>query len=91
MDTPNPWYNNENNRDSLMKIIEDVKLDFADVLILPKRSTLDSRSKVTLGREYTFKHAKIKYEGLPILASNMDTVGTFAMAEAFKKFNMGIA
>lgn len=72
-------------------IVEDVKLDFSDVLLMPKRSTLDSRSKVDLHRTFKFKHSPVTYTGLPIIAANMDTVGTFEMAKAFKPSNMAVA
>ena len=65
-----------------MRIEEDVKLDFKDVLIRPKRSTLSSRKQVDLHRSYKFKHSGRQWIGVPIMASNMDGVGTFAMAEA---------
>jgi GMP reductase len=65
-----------------MRIEEDIKLDFKDVLIRPKRSTLASRKEVDLHRTYKFKHSKRQWYGVPIVASNMDGVGTFAMAEA---------
>ncbi|VDP46909.1 unnamed protein product [Heligmosomoides polygyrus] len=58
------------------------KLDFKDVLLRPKRSTLKSRADVDLVREYVFKNSKKTYSGVPVVASNMDTVGTFEMAEA---------
>lgn len=61
----------------------DPKLDFKDVLIRPKRSTLASRSQVTLPREFVFKTSTEKWSGVPMFAANMDTVGTFEMAEAF--------
>jgi GMP reductase len=64
-----------------MRIDQDVKLDYKDVLIRPKRSTLQSRSQVRLNRRFTFRHSKHDYEGVPIMASNMDGVGTFAMAD----------
>ena len=64
-----------------MRIDQDVKLDYKDVLIRPKRSTLKSRSQVRLDRKFTFRHSKHDYEGVPIMASNMDGVGTFAMAD----------
>jgi GMP reductase len=64
-----------------MRIDQDVKLDYKDVLIRPKRSTLKSRSQVKLDRKFTFRHSKHDYEGVPIMASNMDGVGTFAMAD----------
>lgn len=63
-----------------MRIMDDVKLDFKDVLILPKRSTLASRKEVDLIRHYTFRWSKQKWNGVPIMAANMDGVGTFSMA-----------
>ncbi|CAM9151396.1 unnamed protein product [Chrysoparadoxa australica] len=67
-----------------MRIETDVKLDFKDVLIRPKRSTLKSRSQVNLDRSFQFKHSNRTWEGVPIMAANMDTVGTFAMAKSLK-------
>ncbi|MBI1300088.1 MAG: GMP reductase [Alphaproteobacteria bacterium] len=66
-----------------MRIEEDIKLDFKDVLIRPKRSTLASRKDVDITREFTFKWSKRSYKGVPIIAANMDGVGTFEMAKAF--------
>ena len=66
-----------------MRIEEDKKLDFKDVLIRPKRSTLRSRKDVDITREFTFKWSKRPYKGFPVIAANMDGVGTFAMAKAF--------
>lgn len=63
-------------------VINDVKLDFKDVLLRPKRSALKSRADVDLKRKMTFHHSKKVHEGVPIIASNMDTVGTFEMAKA---------
>ena len=63
----------------------DVKLDFKDVLIRPKRSTLKSRADVDLTRQFIFRHSKKTYDGIPIIASNMDTVGTFEMAIQLSK------
>jgi len=71
-----------------MRIEEDIKLGFKDVLIRPKRSTLKSRSEVELERTYTFKHSGLSWTGTPIIAANMDTVGTFTMAEALAGFNV---
>jgi GMP reductase len=65
-----------------MRIENDVKLDFKDVLIRLKRSTLKSRSEVSLSREYIAKHSGQKITGVPVIAANMDTVGTFDMAHA---------
>ncbi|VDM76825.1 unnamed protein product [Strongylus vulgaris] len=64
------------------------KLDFKDVLLRPKRSTLKSRADVDLVREYTFKNSKKTYSGVPIVASNMDTVGTFEMASALARHKL---
>ncbi len=71
-----------------MRIEEDVKLDFKDVLIRPKRSTLSSRKEVDLSRTYKFKHSGTEWTGVPIMASNMDGVGTTAMAEALYEHRM---
>jgi len=71
-----------------MRIEEDIKLGFKDVLIRPKRSTLKSRSEVELERTFTFKHSGLNWSGVPIIAANMDTVGTFTMAEALASFNV---
>jgi len=68
-----------------MRMEEGTKLDFKDVLIRPKRSTLASRKDVDISREFTFKWSGRKYDGVPIVAANMDGVGTFSMAEAFEK------
>jgi GMP reductase len=65
-----------------MRIIDDVKLDFKDVLFVPKRSTLSSRKDVDLTRTYNFKHSGQTWTGVPIMASNMDGVGTIEMARA---------
>lgn len=62
-------------------IVYDVKLDFKDVLLRPKRSTLKSRADVDLSREITFRNSKKTFNGIPLIASNMDTVGTFEMAK----------
>ena len=71
-----------------MRIEDEVKLDFRDVLIRPKRSTLSSRKEVDLQRAYTFKHSKRYYQGIPIMAANMDGVGTLEMAAALQKHGM---
>ncbi|MDQ8583428.1 GMP reductase, partial [Klebsiella aerogenes] len=71
-----------------MRIEEDLKLGFKDVLIRPKRSTLKSRSDVQLEREFTFKHSGQTWSGVPIIAANMDTVGTFSMAKALSAFGI---
>ncbi|MEJ5050884.1 GMP reductase [Chryseobacterium culicis] len=68
-----------------MRIEYDIKLGFKDVMFRPKRSTLKSRSEVDLQREFTFKHTKKKWTGVPVIAANMDTVGTFEMAVELAK------
>lgn len=65
-----------------MRIENEVKLDFKDVLIRPKRSTLESRKQVSLKRDFQFRNSKRFYSGVPIMAANMDGVGTFEVAEA---------
>ncbi len=74
-----------------MRIEQDLKLDFKDVLIRPKRSTLTSRSEVDISREFVFLHSKRKYHGIPIIAANMDATGTFAMAKALAGFKISVA
>ena len=74
-----------------MRIEEDVKLDFKDVLIKPKRSTLKSRSEVDITREFKFRNSKRKFKGIPIIAANMDTVGTLRMARALGELQVGTA
>lgn len=69
-------------------IEEGLKLDWKDVLIRPKRSTLESRSQVSLTRSYKFRSSGQEYTGVPIIASNMDTVGTFEMATALSEHNL---
>jgi len=71
-----------------MRIEDDIKLDFKDVLIRPKRSTLASRKEVDLKRTYKFKHSKTTWTGVPIMASNMDGVGTLEMAHALYQHRM---
>lgn len=71
-----------------MRIEENIKLDFKDVLIKPKRSTLNSRSEVDLFRSFKFKYAKYKLECIPIIAANMSTIGTFGMANALTKHHL---
>lgn len=73
------------------RIDRDPKLDFDDVLIRPKRSTLQSREEVILERTYRFRNSGQEWTGVPIIASNMDTVGTFKMAVAFAPYKMLVA
>lgn len=71
-----------------VRIEEDIKLDFSDVLIRPKRSTLKSRAEVDITRTFTFKHAGTTWTGVPIIAANMDHTGTFAMAKALARHDL---
>ena len=71
-----------------MRIEEDLKLDFKDVLIRPKRSTLRSRADVDLSRECKFLHSSKRWHGIPIIASNLDHTGTFAMAKVLVKHRL---
>lgn len=71
-----------------MHINLQTKLDFNDVLIRPKRSTLSSRKDVDLQREFKFIHSGRTWKGIPIVASNMDTTGTFEMTKALAEYNM---
>ncbi|MFZ3020472.1 MAG: GMP reductase [Minisyncoccia bacterium] len=68
-----------------MRIENEKKLDYADVLIRPKRSTLSSRKEVSLEREFKFPHTKKTWSGVPIIAANMDGVGTVSMVASLKK------
>lgn len=77
-----------------MRIENEVKLDYKDVLIRPKRSTLGSRSEVDLERKFTFRNYQpgfpdnietYHYRGIPIMAANMDGVGTFEMADTLAR------
>ncbi len=74
-----------------MHIEQELKLDFKDVLIRPKRSTLTSRSEVDIRRQFLFRHGKYAYDGIPIIAANMDTTGTFEMARALDVHGLSVA
>lgn len=71
-----------------MRIEADLKLGFKDVMIRPKRSTLKSRSDVSLLRKFNFMHGDNSWKGIPIIAANMDTVGTFEMARALGRHRL---
>jgi GMP reductase len=74
-----------------MHIEYDRKLDFKDVLIRPKRSTLSSRADVDITRTFRFVHTGVEWTGFPLIASNMDTIGTFSMARALVPFHAMVA
>ena len=71
-----------------MRIEDDIKLDYSDVLIRPKRSTLTSRYDVDMTRTYKFVHSGKEWTGMPIMAANMDTVGTPDMHKALSEYDM---
>ncbi len=71
-----------------MRIDEDIKLDYADVLLRPKRSTLTSRKDVLLEREFTFYHSPKVWRWVPIMTANMATSGTFSMARTLAEYKM---
>jgi len=71
-----------------MRIKEDIKLNFDDVLMEPKRSTLSSRRDVDMTRKFTFRNSGKIMEFTPIFASNMDGVGTFSMAKVLQEHKM---
>ena len=85
-----------------MRIEADLKLDYSDVLLRPKRSTLGSRKDVSVERSYTFRNyspqemsmevlrpeSNPNYKGVPIMAANMDGVGTFEMADTLAELGL---
>ena len=73
-----------------MRLEEDIKLDYSDVLFRPKRSTLQSRKDVNLKRTYRFKYSKNEWSGIPIVAANMDGVGELAIAEKLALFSISL-
>ena len=71
-----------------MHLDNQIKLDFKDVLIRPKRSTLTSRSQVDITREIKFRWSPERFHAIPVIAANMDTTGTFEMARALGRHGM---
>ena len=71
-----------------MRIEQDIKLDYKDVLFKPKRSKLESRRDVDLTRTFKFHNSGNEWTGVPVMASNMDGVGTFAMAKVLQDHKM---
>jgi len=71
-----------------MFIDNELKLDYKDVLLRPKRSTLNSRSEVQLERTFSFPHSTQTRTGIPIMASNMDTIATIGLAKVFAEYKM---
>lgn len=71
-----------------MKLESEILLDFSDVLIKPAKSTLTSRKEIDLRRTYNFKHSGLEWTGVPIMAANMDGVGTTEMAITLEQHEM---
>ena len=71
-----------------MRIEEEIKLDYSDVLLRPKRSTMTSRKDVNLERSFSFYHSPKKWRGIPIMTANMATCGTFEMATYLAPFKI---
>lgn len=71
-----------------MRIEGELKLAFDDVMIRPKRSTLVSRSDVSLVRDFSFKHTDRTWSGVPVAAANMDTTGVFPVANVLQDHGM---
>lgn len=71
-----------------MKISNDIKLDFDDVLLVPQRTKAASRKNINLLRNFSFYHSDSRWTGIPIFAANMDTTGTFAMSNILTDFQM---
>lgn len=71
-----------------MRIEEETKLDYSDVLLRPKRSTLTSRKEVELEREFGFYHSPKVWKGIPIMTANMATCGTFEMAKVLSEYRI---
>ncbi|HIA76371.1 MAG TPA: GMP reductase [Dehalococcoidia bacterium] len=71
-----------------MRIESDLKLDYKDVLLKPKRSKLTSRKDVDMEREFKFLNSGKEFTGTPIIASSMDGVGTFSMAKILQNYKM---
>ncbi len=71
-----------------MRIDNDIKLDYDDVLLRPKRSTLTSRKDISLERTFTFLHSTKTWTGVPIMAANMASCGTFSMAKVLSPYKV---
>jgi len=71
-----------------MKLLDETKYDFSDVLLLPKRTEYSSRSEVCLERSFRFKYSPHVWTGIPIIVSNMDTTGTIEMAKSLQNYKV---
>lgn len=75
-------------RERIMRIYDDIQLDYCDVLLRPKRSALASRSEVMVEREYTFKWCPRTLTATGIVAANMATTGTFEIAREMQRLRL---
>lgn len=71
-----------------MKLLTDIKLDFSNVLMLPKRSEYSSRAEADITKTFTFKYSPLSWSGTPIMVSNMDTTGTIEMAKELQNYKI---
>ena len=71
-----------------MKINNDPKLDFDDVLLVPQEVELHQEKEVNLVRNFRFYHSKTSWDGIPIVAANMDTTGTVSMSTVLSQYKM---
>ena len=71
-----------------MRIDYNIHLDYSDVLLQPKRSALSSRRDVDMERTYKFRNSGKELSYVPVMASNMDGVGTFSMARVLQEYKM---
>ena len=85
---PSLFLSNKTTEKTFDKISSDIKLDFSNVLIVPKISQLNSRNDVDLEREIVFEHSKRTWKGVPIMVANMDTTGTVEMARVCQKHHI---
>ena len=72
----------------MTKIEYEELLDYSDVLIRPKRSTMKSRNDVEIERSFKFKWSKIEWKGVPLIAANMDTTGTFEVYDVLSQYKI---
>lgn len=72
----------------MTRILQSEELDYSDVLILPARSTITSRSEIVLEREITFKHSQRTWKGVPLACANMDNLASFQMADTLAKYKI---
>ena len=72
----------------MVKIETEELLDYSDVLIRPKRSTMKSRNDVDIERLFGFKWSTLKWKGIPLIAANMDTTGTFEIYDVLSQYKI---